>query len=506
MLAYQSSSVSSAIGLLRPLPALLTRMSTRPRPLKRGIGDRGGTVGRGDVGGDRHDLPADGRAARRRFARGSAACAAPRPRGRTLGREQERDLAPMPWLPPVTIATRPARPRSIGGSYPTNACGMTRAWSRNAAQWTSKKHRRRSIVGEPHGWPRTSTATWIAGSTTWRSTCRAARSQARTPTGSCRRARSAWARPIAFEFHHLAVDGDVVLADWTITVHGEHDGVEVKWRGMSVCQLRDGQIVWWREYYEDPATLRADPHPPVSAPRCFGAEVIGEPRLVGSAPQLQHDESHASAVSRTNYSRTLGHGRGDDSVTVGVRCRCRVNGGVHGESGQERVAASRSAFMIETTLLGIGGRRSPDWNLAARARSRAATYAHATRRDARCGSATPARGRGTRPRHDRKPTPASSRSGGGRRAGEPMMARRMLDGYDDLPESTTMVTRRARSPSTRARDDALGGGLPDGDGVRVMRASRWRSTASLAASGWRACWTRAGRCTGERIACVDGEP
>ena len=62
---------------------------------------------------------------------------------------------------------------------------------------------------------------------------------------------------MAFDFHHLAVDGDVVLADWTITVARRRDDTVVKWRGMSACQLRDGQIVWWREYYEDPVGLRA---------------------------------------------------------------------------------------------------------------------------------------------------------------------------------------------------------------------------------------------------------
>jgi ketosteroid isomerase-like protein len=65
----------------------------------------------------------------------------------------------------------------------------------------------------------------------------------------------AWARPRAFEVHHLGVDGDVVLADWTITVERRSDGARVAWRGMSAAELRDGSIVWWREYYEDPAAL-----------------------------------------------------------------------------------------------------------------------------------------------------------------------------------------------------------------------------------------------------------
>ncbi len=64
-----------------------------------------------------------------------------------------------------------------------------------------------------------------------------------------------WAKPSSFEVHHLAVDGDRILADWTITVERRTDGRAVTWRGMSVCELRDGRIVWWREYYEDPAAL-----------------------------------------------------------------------------------------------------------------------------------------------------------------------------------------------------------------------------------------------------------
>lgn len=69
-----------------------------------------------------------------------------------------------------------------------------------------------------------------------------------------------WARPLSFEFHHLAVgegDGrdDVVMADWTITVARRSDGQSVTWRGMSACRIVDDRIVWWREYYEDPVGL-----------------------------------------------------------------------------------------------------------------------------------------------------------------------------------------------------------------------------------------------------------
>jgi len=64
-----------------------------------------------------------------------------------------------------------------------------------------------------------------------------------------------WAKPVSFVFHHLAVDGDVVLADWTIAVERRSDGGLVEWQGMSACELRDGTITWWREYYRDPAAL-----------------------------------------------------------------------------------------------------------------------------------------------------------------------------------------------------------------------------------------------------------
>jgi ketosteroid isomerase-like protein len=66
----------------------------------------------------------------------------------------------------------------------------------------------------------------------------------------------AWAKPVAFEFHHLTLgDENVVMCDWTITVARRSDDGEVTWRGMNVCELRDGVIVWWREYHDDPAAL-----------------------------------------------------------------------------------------------------------------------------------------------------------------------------------------------------------------------------------------------------------
>lgn len=67
--------------------------------------------------------------------------------------------------------------------------------------------------------------------------------------GKLVRASFAWAAPRSFEFHNLAVAGDVVLAEWSISTD------RAAWQGMSACGIRDGRILWWREYW-DPAQLR----------------------------------------------------------------------------------------------------------------------------------------------------------------------------------------------------------------------------------------------------------
>lgn len=61
-------------------------------------------------------------------------------------------------------------------------------------------------------------------------------------------------RPVAFDIHHLAVHGHVILAEWTITAARRTDGRLVTWRGMSRCTMRDGLIVSWKEYW-NPAEL-----------------------------------------------------------------------------------------------------------------------------------------------------------------------------------------------------------------------------------------------------------
>ena len=62
------------------------------------------------------------------------------------------------------------------------------------------------------------------------------------------------ARPVRFDVEHLAVWGDVVMAEWTIAMERRGNGALVEWRGMSVAEMRDGLIATWREYW-NPAAL-----------------------------------------------------------------------------------------------------------------------------------------------------------------------------------------------------------------------------------------------------------
>ena len=60
-------------------------------------------------------------------------------------------------------------------------------------------------------------------------------------------------RPLRFEIRHLAVDGEVVLAEWTMAIERRADGKELAWDGASACEIRNGVITWWREYWNPAA-------------------------------------------------------------------------------------------------------------------------------------------------------------------------------------------------------------------------------------------------------------
>ncbi|MEW6272763.1 MAG: nuclear transport factor 2 family protein [Thermodesulfobacteriota bacterium] len=66
--------------------------------------------------------------------------------------------------------------------------------------------------------------------------------------------------PRSFDFSHLAVTGDVVLAEWRITARHRPTGRPIEWWGMSVCRVRDGLIESWREYW-NPADVAAAREP-----------------------------------------------------------------------------------------------------------------------------------------------------------------------------------------------------------------------------------------------------
>ena len=61
-----------------------------------------------------------------------------------------------------------------------------------------------------------------------------------------------WAEPVSFDVHHLAFDGDVALADWTIRARRREDGELIEWRGLSVCEFGGEQITRWREHHLAP--------------------------------------------------------------------------------------------------------------------------------------------------------------------------------------------------------------------------------------------------------------
>ena len=65
----------------------------------------------------------------------------------------------------------------------------------------------------------------------------------------------AFARPVSFDFTHIAVHGVFVLAEWTIAIERREDGRRTTWRGMSVAEIRGGLIHAWREYW-NPNDLR----------------------------------------------------------------------------------------------------------------------------------------------------------------------------------------------------------------------------------------------------------
>jgi limonene-1,2-epoxide hydrolase len=61
------------------------------------------------------------------------------------------------------------------------------------------------------------------------------------------------ARPVSWEFHEIASHGPNVLAEWTVASEEKASGARWSVRGMSICDVRNGVVTWWREY-RSPAT------------------------------------------------------------------------------------------------------------------------------------------------------------------------------------------------------------------------------------------------------------
>jgi limonene-1,2-epoxide hydrolase len=59
----------------------------------------------------------------------------------------------------------------------------------------------------------------------------------------------AFSRPLRFDFHHIAVQGAMVLAEWVIAIERRDTGQRLEWPGMSIAEIHDGRIVAWREYW-----------------------------------------------------------------------------------------------------------------------------------------------------------------------------------------------------------------------------------------------------------------
>lgn len=55
--------------------------------------------------------------------------------------------------------------------------------------------------------------------------------------------------PTLFEFSHVAVHEDLVLAEWQLAATHRASGERIAWWGMSVYRIADGRIATWREYW-----------------------------------------------------------------------------------------------------------------------------------------------------------------------------------------------------------------------------------------------------------------
>lgn len=56
-------------------------------------------------------------------------------------------------------------------------------------------------------------------------------------------------RPIRFDVHALATNGDTVLSEWESEFEWRATGAHTTYRGMAAATIEDGLIKTWREYW-----------------------------------------------------------------------------------------------------------------------------------------------------------------------------------------------------------------------------------------------------------------
>jgi limonene-1,2-epoxide hydrolase len=59
--------------------------------------------------------------------------------------------------------------------------------------------------------------------------------------------------PVSWDFHEIVSHDPHVLAEWTVTMEEKRSGARWSVMGMSICEVRNGVLTWWREY-RSPAT------------------------------------------------------------------------------------------------------------------------------------------------------------------------------------------------------------------------------------------------------------
>ena len=54
--------------------------------------------------------------------------------------------------------------------------------------------------------------------------------------------------PISWEFHEIAVHGQNILGEWTVTLQEKATGAQRSINAMFICEIQDGLATWVREY------------------------------------------------------------------------------------------------------------------------------------------------------------------------------------------------------------------------------------------------------------------